>query len=362
MTQKSGLRKEEKMKIPERVRTILAPLGRYRSPYPEAVRNRRIGALQSSDPKPPSSISIGGFWSTDPDTPTISHDDFVFLAVLPALSDACERFGVESVARDIVDLALPIYKLEKYDFSGDAASFLSDTLRGGPGQVGNVTPGVTNEKLAAKYGIKYVFGPIVRLGLAHQRLEVFSPSKYFYQQSCRMGEVIDGFTKEEFEEYIQMCIFLLEHRVYDWSIEQSPEEWGLLRPSIKTHGMREVLQPMANAMVALSHLPGANELKYHYSFLYRTITWLYPVMIPKVRKKGPGEINRYLNPIVQFVLELAEEGYFQREVFPDSSTPEIQFFANCGLSLEDVRQTGIQKALESRRNYWKETLPKGSRE
>jgi hypothetical protein len=281
---------------------------------------------------------------------------------LPALEEACKRFGQETVAVEIVEVTLPIYKREvKYGVnkipSDDAAAFLSCTLRG-IWEEGNVSANVVNPILAAKYGIKYVFKPISELGVVHQKMKVFCTSKFFHHHACRMGEVIDNFSQADYLAYIEVCKLLLRNGIYDWSIENKPEQWGMLRPSIRLYGMEAVLMPMAQAMIDIGHLPGTKEIKYKYSMMCSTIRGLYPIMIPKMRVNGVDEINKILRPIVDFILDLAKEGAFQTG---DAyySTVEGQFFRSLGGEyVEDIKGKGIKQVLTEIRLPWLKKLTK----
>lgn len=340
------------MKITSKTRRILAPLSNHRS----QLLNK---------PETPAKMSIGGGWSSNPNTPTVSHADFVADAVLPALETTCTRFGQEKVAAEIVAVTLPIYKREKkYGEckvpSDEAAAFLSCTLRGGH-ECGNISANVVNPTLAEKYGIEYVFGPISELGVVHQITNVFSPSKFFHHHACRMGEVIDNFTRTDYLAYIEVCKNLLHHGVYDWSIENDPEQWGMLRPSIRLYGMSAVLAPMAQAMIDIAHLPGTKDLKYQYSMMSWTIDGLYPIMLPKVRNNGVGEINKMIRPIVDFVLELSKKGAFKNnEAY--YRTIEGQFFNSLTDDyLDDIKKKDIQQVLKEIRTHWLKELTKKSK-
>ncbi|MFA6459241.1 MAG: hypothetical protein WCV79_02490 [Candidatus Paceibacterota bacterium] len=315
----------------------------------------------------PAEMSIGGGWSENPDTPTVSHADFVADAVLPALETACKRFGQERVAAEIVEVALPIYKREATLGNGksnrksdETAAFLSCTMRGGH-ENGNISANVTNPMLAEKYGVRYVFGPISELGVVHQETNVFgSTGKFFHHHACRMGEVVDNFSEVDYIAYIETCKLLLRHGIYDWSIENNPEQWGMLRPSIRLYGMSAVLTPMAQAMIDIAHLPGTKEVKYQYSLMCSTIRGLYPIMIPKVRNNGVEEINKMLRPIVDFVLELSKEGVFKnKDAYYE--TAEGRFFSSLGDDyLDDIRKKGIQQVLKEIRLPWLKKLTKKS--
>jgi hypothetical protein len=219
---------------------VLAPLEKHRSQLC-GTGNKRIG----------------GYRSGDPNCPTISHRDFVIEVVLPTLSGTCKRFGKVSVAKSIANLANSLYKRNKYD---DVACFLCSTLIS-ESEIGNISRNVTNPLLAEKYGIDYVFVPIVKLGIVHQRKNVFCASKFFHHHACRMGELIDNFSKEDYHSYIELCVTLLEHGIYDWSLEQNPEKWGMLRPSIKLYGLRAVFTPVVQAMIDIGHLIGTKDPK-----------------------------------------------------------------------------------------------------
>ncbi|MFA6314880.1 MAG: hypothetical protein WC648_00710 [Candidatus Paceibacterota bacterium] len=312
----------------------------------------------------PAKMNIGGGWSGDPNTPIISHADFVADAVLPALEAACTRFGQEQVAAEIVDVTLPIYEREvlyvhgKAEMpSGEAAAFLSCTLRGGD-ERGNISANVVNPLLAKKYGIKRVFGPISELGIVHQTTRVFEPAKFFHHHACRMGEVVDNFSEADYLAYIKVCENLLKHGVYDWSIENNPEQWGMLRPSIRLYGMSAVLTPIAQAMIDIAHLPGTKEVKYQYSMMCLTIYGLYPIMMPRVRKNGVDEISKMLQPITDFVLGLSKEGVFM-DKDRNNFYEERQFFRSLGNDyIDDIREKGIQQALKELRCYWLKRLTK----
>jgi hypothetical protein len=335
------------MKITKETLKILAPLSDHRSQVLDK-------------PKTAEETRIGDGWSADASTPTISHAEFVATIILPALQATCTRFGQETVASEIVELTLPIYKLEKkcgnlQAPSDEAAAFLSCTLRGGDEQ-GNISDNVRSPILAEKYGIKDVFGPISELGIVHQKTRVFCPTKFFHHHACRMGEVIDNFSQADYHAYIKVCKNLLQHGVYDWSIENSPEKWGMLRPSIRLYGMSAVLTPMAQAMIDIAHLPGTKETKYRYSLMARTIRGLYPIMIPKVRTNGVSEINKMLQPIVDFVLEASRNGAFKADDAYYGSIEGKFFTALVNDYFNSIKGKGIQQTLTEIRPYWFDKL------
>lgn len=319
-----------------------------------------------TEPEDKKNRKIGGGFSTNPETPTVSHADFVAETVLPSLETICNRFGQEAVATDIVELTLPIYAGEEQVSANSpfpdyyAAAFLSCTLRGGR-EIGNISANVTNPQLVEKYGMKYVFGPICELGIVHMTTNVFNPSKYFHHQACRMGEVIDNFSQADYIAYIEVAKNLLRHGIYDWSIEHSPEEWGMLRPVIKLHGMSAVLSALARPMIDIAHLPGTKEVKYKYSLMHYTIRGLLPILLPKVRSDGVDEIDKMLGPIAEFVLDLSKEGAFRHEAYDE--TTEGKFF--CALvdnHLDDIKQVGVKRVLQQIRLHWLRELTKPIRD
>jgi len=338
------------MNATAKLKEILAPLAIH--------RNQLCG--QRGDPN---RMSIGAFTSNDPDEPVISHSDFVIEVVLPALDGACKRFGRANVARQIVQLVSPLYhkpiesgRMRKgLNLFDEAAAFLSCTLTGGH-ESGNISADVTNTILAEKYGVKRVFSPIVDLGLVHMETDVFDACKFFHHHACRMGEIIEIFGDKSFREYIEICKLLLRNDVYDWSIENDPEEWGMLVPSVRLYGMSAVLSPMANAMISTSHLPGTKNDKYKYSLMHRTIKALYPILLPKVRKNGPEEIEKMLQPIVEFVLNLSEEGAFLEDRAHHRSV-EGQFFEALATDyIGGIEEKGIQQVLKEMFPIWKKKL------
>ena len=305
--------------------------------------------LTSNDVDKPSQNWRMGSGSRIPPYPLVSHAEFVEKVVLPALYDACCRFGQAFVAEGIVKVTLPLYTLQRSD---EVAAFLSCTLRGGQ-EGGNISRTVTNPLLAAKYGIGYVFGPISELGIVHQAEYVFgSNAKFFHYHACRMGEVIDNFSQKDYLAYIELCKFLLKNKVYDWSMEKSPEEWGMLAPCIRLYGLDAVMRPMAQALVDVAHLAGTKDWKYKYSLLGNTIDGLLPLMLPRMRKQGVQEIDKFLRPIVEFVLELSEEGAFHVEKASNSSIEGQFFFALAKDYLGDIEEKGIQQVLKEIRLPW----------
>lgn len=334
------------MKVTKATKRILVPLSEHRS------------QLSTSD-----GYQIGSFNSSDPETPTISHADFVEQHVLPKLEGACNNFGQQNVAAEIVQCALPLYQKERMYGSipsDETAAFLSCTLSGGY-EAGNISSNVENVELAAKYGIKYVFGPICDLGIVHQEEKVFSVSKFFHHHACRMGEVVDNFSYDDYLAYIEVCKMLLRNGLYDWSVEQSPENWGMLRPSIRLYGMQSVLEPMAKSMIDIGHLPGTKDLKYKFSLMISTIRGLFPLMIPKVRKKGVEEIEKMLQPITNFILELSEEGAFRANSCGYYGSEESKFFQMFGDNLKDIHKKGITQFLKEIRPVWVPKLIESSK-
>lgn len=347
---------KESIKISKNTMQILVPLSEHRS--------QLLGrGFLNPDGVTFSTGTIGNGYASDPKTPTISHADFVAEVVLPALEGACMRFGQESVARDIVELVLLLYPGDsKTLYKADAASFLSCTLRGGYGKDGNISRNVTNPILAEKYGIKYVFGPIVDLGLTHQETKVFDTTKFFHCHACRMGEVIDNFSQKDYLGYIELCKKLLKDGIYDWSMENDPEEWGMLRPSINLYGLEAVLLPVVQAMIAVGRLPGTKDYKYKFSFLHVVIQALYPILLPRVRKEGVAEIGKMLSPIVGTILELAKDGAFKDTQGGIWESVEGEFFLELKrLCLAEVPKKGIQQVLVEMKPKWKKKLTKKAR-
>ncbi len=330
------------------VKKILAPLSEHSS---QLLKYNNSGKEE---------LVIGSYVGPR-NTPTIRHDEFVIKAVLPALQGTIKRFGTEQVAKEIVKVTIPLYEHADqgslYGPGADAACFLSTTLTGerGGGEDGNFSRNLTNPLLAEKYGVPYVFGPISELAVVHQITKVFYASKFLHCHACRMGEVIDNFSRENYLAYIALCKKLLEHGIFDWSMENDPEEWGMLRPSIKLYGLEAVMNPMVQAMIDVGHLSGTKDSKYQYSFMHWPIQGLYPLMLPRVRKSGVGEIDKFLRPVVDFVLELGEVGAFQGPSSRGSVEGEF-FLALTRDYLEEIRSKGIQQVLKEIRLPWKKRL------
>jgi len=301
-------------------------------------------------------MKIGGFGTSNQSHPTVDHATFVAKAVLPTLSGACERFGQESVARSIVALARPLYENTEPDKYNDVVPcFLSATLCGGS-EIGNISRNVTNPLLAEKYGVDYVFGPIVKLGLVHHETRVFdSVGKFLRHHACRMGEVIDGFCEQDYHDYIDQCATLLRHGIYDWSLEHNPEEWGILRPSIRLYGLRAVLSPIVQMMIDIGHLPGTKHCKYKYSYFHQVFRDLLPLLSPRVRKIGPEEIDRLLRPITDFILELSKYGPFCHEVSP-FVCPTTEFFRSFAGLIGEIEEVGIKQVIDKNRSRWMKSM------
>jgi hypothetical protein len=325
------------VKISQKTRRILASLKKYRN----QVFTRSDGTL-----------TIGGQSTTDPSQPTITHADFVAQVVLPALHLACKRFGQEQVARDLVTIAMPLYQIEghgsyKYDCP---AIFWDDTVAGGIANP-EIPKNRTNRALAARYGIKYVFGPIARLGKTHQKTRVFCASKFFYAHACRMGEIIATLPHFDYLRYTQLCELLLENGIYDWSIEFNAKQWKLLRPLIKDRGLDAVLMPMINAMVSIKDLPGTLERKYRFSLLCWTITDILPWLVASTRKQGGPATEDLLAPIVKLITCMSLHGAFQ---VSDMKTE--QFFRSFKRYPAQIARYGVQETLRRKHRYWKKVL------
>ena len=328
------------MQITDRTRVVLAPLAEHKS----QIRNWEHGDYQNHP-------QIGVYMTSNPNCPIITHAEFAERVVLPALEEACERFGQENVAQDIVNMTTLLYAKEgqadwPYPY---VDSFLNTAVLGDNGE-NSIPPNLQNAELAAKYGVNYVYEPIVKLGLVHRETLVFdSVAKFFNHHACRLGWLIDDYGEADYHSYMNLCEYLLRHNIYDWSLEQSPEEWGMLRPSIKRYGMHEVLEPMVQAMIQIGIVPGTKERKYKHSFLSRAIRALYPLMMPQVRKDGPTAIVKMLQPIVDFVHDLNKEGAF----LECHESISFDFFDSFKDGLPLIKESGVPAYLSHNKRMWR---------
>jgi hypothetical protein len=321
------------MDVSERIKKILSPLEPYRSQY--CVWDGRH--------------SMSG-WSTTDNIPTISHSDFFIQAVFSRLTEVFARFGQEGVVQNLVDIALPLYEPLKAD---EMAGFWEHTI---VGEYRGISANRINSALAAEYGIRAVYGPILSLAAVHAETKVFpSLFKFFSCQACRMGEVIARFGYDGLFAYTKLAKKLLRSGVYDWSVEFNPEQWDALEPSCRKYGLQQVLEPMVDAMAALGHVPGANHGKYKWSYLNKTVEDLFPYMLPRVMERGPEAISETLVPITDFVLELHEKGAFA-DPYPAERIGRDFFFGSFGKLIPRIEERGIGAVLKGSQMTWESLL------
>jgi len=337
----------------EKITEILQPLAVYQSQLRGEGERKHIG---------------GGFSMGKPDVQYITHADFVRDYVLPCLSEATDKFGIETIAKELVEVSLPGYKkiedepLEsKQGFAAlflhgfTMASFWNDTVASGVSE-SYIVPdqekgGKLNPALIAKFGAKKFLSPIIDLAIVHAETLVFSNiSKFFSTHACRMGEVITRFGYDDYLVYIELAKKLLRHGVYDWSIEHSPKEWTLLTPAISKFGFKEVLEPTIDALAATGHIPGTKDPKYQYSYLNDTIRSLFPYLIPKAMSEGIGVLAQTIGPIADFVEELHQQGAFVED--SGQASAEREFFASFEQYTPIIETDGIERLIETTRAYW----------
>jgi hypothetical protein len=347
--------KKEPMQIGEETRRALAPLREHRTQI--------LGRTSWGDPV------IGCGYSGDPNCPTISYEDFVANVVLPSLGEACGRYGQEQVASALARLTQRLCEADVQ--SGDspvpgfslAATFLGATIQPPFNDQDrnelNVIPGNTVPELIGRFGVDYVLGPIVELGLEHQKANIFTPSKFLHCHARRLGELIANFPEDDYRAYIDASATLLRGGVYDWGLEQSPEEWGMLAPSIRTHGLGAVFAPIVSAMLRASKVPGALRRKYKNSMLCWSIRSYYPFLLPRVRGQGgPGEIASLLEPLIVFLEDAFESGRLGSNSVPGS--PQWLFFADLPDRADQVQQLGMRSFVNKNRSRWMKSLPKAA--
>lgn len=299
--------------------------------------------------------SIGSGWSSG-QVPTISHAEFISRFVPILLSDAVKKYGRESVLRDLAELALPLY--EKIDVDSMArfwAETVKGAVKGDTGESGAKPEGLRNADLAADFGIKPLFGPILDLALVHNETKVFSSDgKYFGCHAKRMGYVVRRFGIDNLPPYVELAKQLLRYDVYDWSVELEPEQWDTLAPAIEKYGLTEAYSPIIEAKCALGGIPGTKEYKYKYSFLGATVWGLMPYLLPRLMESGPTTLREDLAHIVRFIHELHGKGAFATG--STWSAKEGEFFKAFGGYLPIVQTNGIPATIESVRAHWETTL------
>lgn len=209
--------------------------------------------------------------------------------------------------------------------------------------------------MAAKYGVKAIYGPIIELAITHGQTKVFDTGwKYFNYHAMRLGYMINRFGLENFGTYIKCGQKLLRCGVYDWSVEQKPEEWEQLVPAIEKHGFGPVLNAFIWPMCALSDVRGTKDGKYHYS-LFTPVFWgLAPYLLPRLLEQGPEVLRSDLQPIVDFVRDLHSRGAFAKRAHWGSK--EGMFFKAWRDYLPFVLQQGVTATLAQVRTYWESEL------
>jgi hypothetical protein len=322
----------------ERMKQILSPLAGFVS----KIKNEDGG--------------IGGFWSSRPMHPTVTHTDFVIRNVLPrieqAFLEAGKEFDAEQVAADLLEIGLIGYSNLPSEHASDSmAIFWNDV----------VSADRSEEKrnhsleLMARLGIKQYLGPIMQLARVHAETKVFdsSASKFFHCHACRLSIVPMLFSYQDYLDYMDLTAKLLRHGVYDWSIENTEQEWKLLSPAIQKYGLRATVEPFVNVAIAVSNVPGTKESKYKYSFVSGVTSALYATLMPMIMENGPGVIEPYFAPLTSFILDMHRDGAFRDE---DRSW-YIRFFDELrGAQVSHIASHGMTATLESIRPKWTKAL------
>ncbi len=291
---------------------------------------------------------IGGYWTTHPHM-YMSHACYIMQSVLPALEAAIDNFGIDIVAGELVKVAKPVYeKIEKKDMASFWSALASPT---DGNSLDEVAEAKRNVVIAARVGIARYFGPILDLAITHAETKVFdNTAKFFDFHMRRMGEVSSRFSYADYLVYIELSKMLLKHGVYDWSIEQSSEEWDQLSPLIQNYGFRSVMEPITQAIVAVGHIPGVKDVKYHYAHLALVIHDLLPYWADQSMREGVEVITQTLSPIVRLIQDLHQQGAFRKQNSDSKDT--MDFFKAFGSYVPMIRRQGVQCTIDSIRPHW----------
>jgi len=291
-----------------------------------------------------------------PNSPRMSHAEFVRRQVFPLLTKARAKFGDETVARELVEASLPAYrKLPMEKMCGFWDRAMVGIEDGGPAEdaaFARQHEGKLNPDLAAKIGVEKLLAPILELAVVHDETDVFGIDKFFVTHATRMGNVVTMFTYEDYLAYIELAKKLLHGGVFDWSIERDEEEWIQLTPIIRQFGLRPVIEPMVDVMVALSDIPGTKEEKYHYSFLSQTFKDLSPLLVALVlADESTDAVSKTLDPLVPAIRALHTMGAFQSDVYSRNS-PEGRFFSCFGKKIRRIMKVGMEQTLRELSQLW----------
>lgn len=318
----------------QEIRNILSPLEKFKSDA------RRDGKQ----------IRMGGFKS-DPPELIMSHADFVRLEVLPRkLKSAVEWFGMPTVAKELVEIALPAYEKISADEMG---GFWGYTIEGKDEYESDTNP---NSQFAAQIGIKRLFGPILELAIVHEETKVFNVSKFFFTHACRLGRVLARFSYDDFLTYIRLSKELLRAGVFDWSIEHSGKDWDLLTPAIRKYGFEAIVGAVVSAISQVSHIPAMRDIKYKYSHLTWLIDPLYPYMVARSMESDQEKFSDTLRRVTNLITDLYGAGAFKKEFGMGLHRKEGHFLEAFKGYIPAMERDGLAEVIDSIREHWTPVL------
>lgn len=315
----------------QEIRSILSPLEKFKS---DARRDSK-------------EIHMGGFKSDHPEL-VMSHADYIRLEVLPRkMKSAVWWFGMPTVAKELVEVALPAYDRISAEEMG---CFWGYTIEG-KDEFESATK--SNNELADDIGVKRLFSPIIELALVHEKTQVFSgTAKFFSTHACRLGRVLTRFPYDDFLTYIKLSKRLLQAGVFDWSIENSGKDWDLLAPAIKKYGFQTIIGAITETITRASYIPGLRDSKYKYSHLTMLIKPLYPYMVARSMESDKEKFSDTLRQIFDLVTDLHEAGALRKEFGMSLYRKEGHFFQAFKGYVPVIESDGLDKTIGPIKEHW----------
>lgn len=280
----------------------------------------------------------------------MSHAEFLRQQVLPiTLKAACDVYGVEVVAQELVTTSLPSYGILDLDLM---SKFWCSTIRGHEGSDPKYAEcKMLNPALAAKFGVKNFFEPILQLAHTHKETNVFGVHKFLTTHACRMGGIGTVGKLEDFRAYITLAQRLLRSGTYDWSIELSDHNWQAIEPVVKEYGIGPVLEPVVDIMTGvLRDKPCTRDEKYHHSFFMFAMEDLVPVLAIAAKvAKSTTPIRTIMEKIGKALEALHTFGAFQHDNQQECSK---EFFRSFGQIIARSLEIGLDSAIAEACRHW----------